>query len=285
MSLNTIPTWSETKYSQDVVKQFASAGFTLSGTYRPPISFTGSKWVWKTSGLLVAQEFKRGHEAKVANQSRGTVEVDMKTWQVFDEIHKKDLNQMSVNEYDQTVEDGAEAMGRKADEIIMAELNAAATAISAGMTSTTDGLTIGFALKVIAQAQRQFKQWKGEVFCPLPANAWNQLMGYKQFSSADYVEGLPMANMTDTRFWNGVKWMLLPDELFPVVSGQNIDCFLWHKKALGFATNEAMETTTQWDNRKSVTTVNMTMGGVPKTLRQEGTVRFRINNDAAIVPN
>jgi hypothetical protein len=285
MSLNTIPAWSETKYSQDVVKQFQSSGFKLSGTYRPPISFTGSKYVWKTSGLLVAQEFKRGHEAKVQNQSRGTIEVEMKTWQVFDEIHKKDLNQMSVNEYDQTVEDGGMAMGRKADEIIMAEVNAGAPAITVPLTSTTNGMTLPLALAIIAQAQRQFKEWNGEVFFPLPAQAWNQMMGYKQFSSADYVTDLPMAKMTDTRFWNGVKWMLMPDELFPVVSGQNIDVFLWHKKALGFATNENMETTTQWDNRKSVTTVNMTMGGVPKTLRSEGMVRARINNDAVIAPN
>lgn len=285
MSLNTIPTWSEIKYSQDVVKAFQSKGFKLSGTYRPPISFTGKTYTFRTSGLMVATEFKRGQEAKPQNQARGNITVDMKTWQVFEEIHRKDLNEMSINEYDQVVEDGGMAFGRKADEIIMAEVNAGAPSILTALTSTTNGLTMALAGNIIAQAQRQFKNWDGEVFCPLPAQAWNQMMLYKQFASADYVTDLPMSKMTDTRFWNGVKWMLMPDELFPVVSGANIDCFLWHKNALGFASNETAETTTQWDNRKSVTTVNMTTGGVPKTIRPEGMVRFRINNDAAIVPN
>lgn len=285
MSLNTIPTWSEVKYSQDVVKALQSKGYKLAGTSRPPISFTGKTYTWRTSGLLVATEFKRGQEAKAQNQTRANITADMKTWQVFEEIHRIDLNEMSINEYDQVVEDGGMAIGRKYDEIIMAEVNAGAPAITTPLTSTTNGMTMALALGIVAQAQRQFKNWDGEVYCPLPAQAWNQMMGYKQFSEAGYVEGMPLTKMTDSRFWNGVKWMLMPDELFPVVSGANIDGFLWHKNALGFATNDELKTTTQWDNRKSVTTVNMTKPGVAKTILPDGMVRFRINNDAAIVPN
>lgn len=281
--------WAEQIYTPKVTQKFQAKGFRLKGTTQDAVEIKGDKCYWRIAGAIEAQLYQRGSAATPANGDRTKVNADMETWQVYDNVYDDDLEKMSVGELEVVTDSGAMAMGRRFDRQIF---NAMATdAPAPAVTDTTNGLTLVNAMGLCEAGQVATDVvWDGGWFSALTPHLWNQMLAYKQFTSSDYIgSDLPLVKSTDTRFWNGVNWFLMPHNVanpyLPIPSAGNVDIFLWHKTAVGYGSNYQVKTNIAWDNSLTAFTANMRMAGQSKVILPEGVVRGRFTNSGAIVPN
>ena len=282
------PAWFETKYTDAVIHRFQGRGFKLKPTVTNAARIKGNTVVWRIAGKVAARLLNRMNLAVPANGLRTTVQATMETWQFYDIVYDDDqekIEEMSASEMDVATESGAMGLGRAFDLQIMNEFYANAAAATAATTDTTNGLSLVKMLEMTNVAQANDMPWDGQAWCPLPSRLWNQALGYKQFNSADYIGGdLPLTKVTDTRFWNGVNWLLAPNEYFTAPAANQVDIFLWHKSAMGYGTNYEVKNNIAWEQPLTAWTTNMRMAGKAKILLTEGVIRGRFNDNATFVP-
>jgi hypothetical protein len=178
----------------------------------------------------------------------------------------------------------ANAIGRRSDLLVINELNAnSLTTIGDGTTAF--GLVAAITACQILQSKDVY--WDGQVYCGLPSLFWNQLLTYKQFSDAQWVgfNGLPYTKVTTAKFWNGVNWFLMPDSYAPIPAANQLDTFMWHKSAAGYATNYEVRTNVTWENLYTGWYHNNRFAAAAKLLLPEGAVRLRFASNAAITLN
>lgn len=195
---------------------------------------------------------------------------------------------MNVNEKEVLVKSGAMALGRATDQELIDVMAAAAPTTGAGYVAdgTPGAFTLAHALTMCQQMQKRIKLWDGQVYCPLPSLFWNQLISHKQVNSSDHVgQNLPFVSATDTRFWNGVNWFLMDDDIFPVPATDQMDVLMWHKSAVGWGNNTDLRSIWDWDNYESWWTINMQAKGCALVLQSTGLVRFRGASNSAITIN
>jgi hypothetical protein len=127
----------------------------------------------------------------------------------------------------------------------------------------------------------------GEVFAALPPLAWQQFTSYRQVNDADWVgyDGMPYKTGQKFKYWNGVKWMRLPNEYFPVYSANVVDFFMWNKRSLGAIDNYNLRSTVTWENLYSGWYHNNRFAAAITTLLAPGIVRFRYGATSSITIN
>lgn len=281
------PAWFVQQYNSRVIHKYQSRGFLLKGTVMPEGRLQGNKAIFPVSGTGVARKKKRGQQAVPMNPDRTNVEATLETWEAFDEVHTYDLSRMTANEKEAIAVTGGNALGRATDGELMDKFNAAAPTGGAGLIGNGAGaFTLPDAMTMCQRLQAQDVPWDGNVFCPLPSLFWNQLMSWKQFNSSDYVGAdLPFTKVTTAKTWNGVHWFLAPDSYFSVPAANQLDIFLYHRSAFGWANNTELQTIWDWDNRAGCWTVRMESEGAAAALLPEGVVRGRFASNSAITAN
>lgn len=283
----TAPEWFVTQYDQRVTHIYQNEGNLLRPMVTQATRVEGSKATFWVAGKGAARKKLRGQKAVPMNAERKKLEVDLITWEAFDEVEEYDLDRMNVNEREVCFETGAMALGRATDQEIIDVMHASAPTSGARfIDASSSAFTLAHAMAMIQQMQKSIKQWRGDVYCGLPTLAWAQFTSYKNVASSDYVgTDLPFVKATAARFWNGVNWFLQDDDQLPAPSGTTMDFFMWHKPAVGWGNNTDLRSIWQWDNRASVWTVNMQSKGCAKVIQSEGLVRCRFKSDSAITIN
>lgn len=267
-----VPAWFAPMYNDKVIHKFQSEGFRLKGTTSEATEIKANECFWRIADAVEAILYKRGNRAVPAGGGRSKISAVMDTYQVYDEVYDDDLEKMPINEMDVVTSSGAKALGRKFDAQIAEAVDAAG--IAPVVSDTTNGLTLGSALLLCDAAQDQTDGlWDGNWFCPLPSRLWNQLLGYKQFNSGEYTgPDLAFTKVTDRRTWNGVHWFMMPKSWFKDGAAGVKQVRMWHKSAVGYASNYAIKNNIAWDNAATAFTANMRMGGKAKVLLNEGVV-------------
>lgn len=284
-----MPAWFITQYNKRAMHVFQHKGHMLKGTVTPADRIDGEKAFWRLIGKGEAIDFVPHQNAVPANTGRSTVSAILKTSQYFDDVHEWDSDRAadpnSTQEREKIYEQGGMALGRKADRDVMAIFSGSApTSGSRYISLGASAFSAAAALTMCQRLQAGDIPWgSGEIYCALPSLLWNQFLTAKQVNSSEHVgDDLPLTKMTDSRFWNGVKWFLFPDQFFPVNATDTIDIFLWHKAATGFSTHTDLKTDWQWDNRMTCWNVNMRSKYANVALQPEGLVRLRAPTNTAI---
>lgn len=170
-----------------------------------------------------------------------TVEVDLDDYETDpDWIFTPDLEKMGVNAKQALKERLAMSVGRKHDMIQWDALTAFA---ADGNTDhgTADAI-VNYRDFVAAKAKIAATGGvrPGEFYTGLPSMSFEQLKEYKAFANADYTgpDDLPFVNaVQDKRTWNGIHWLVLPDEYFSGPDADNYYTYLWYRSAIGVETN------------------------------------------------
>lgn len=284
---NDAPNWFVEQYNNRVIHKFQSKGFKLAGTVMPAGRIEGTKAYFPVAGKGTAKKKIRGNRATPMNAGRSNVEAVLDTFEAFDYLYMYDLTRMSVNEREVLQQTGANALGRAVDSEMFSAFEATApTSGSRFVDGGTDGFTLDYALTMCSRLQAQEVDWDGNVFCPLPALAWNQLLAYKQFNSSDYVgPNLPFLKSTTAKTWNGVNWFLGTEDWFTVPSSDKVDIHMYHKSAFGWANNKTLQSIWAWDNALGAWSIRMESEGADAALLSEGIIRGRFATNTAIVAN
>ena len=286
------PNWYVQAYIDRAVEVFQASGHKLKGMYTEPARIQANVVNWMIAGKGEAVPLQRGGFGAAMNAARSTVSATMTDWQASDWVWQVDITKMTANEMEVVQSTCGKALGRRSDLIAINALNASAlTILSDGATSTGTGtgFTLPMALAGIQTLQSHDVDTEdGMTYCGLPSLAWNQWMSYRQVNDADWVgyDGLPYKNGMKFKEWNGVKWFRMPDSYAPSPGpAWQQDFFMWHKSALGFATNYEVKSVVTWENIFSGWYHNNIFAATALTLLTPGAIRFRINPATAITVN
>ncbi len=276
--------WYETQWLQNTLMTFQSEGFLSRGLGLPPASVAAQTVKWRIAGAGTATDLQRGaQEVTPMNAARTIVTGTMQAKQAAEYIDAVDINRMSANERDVVNRTCGMALGRAVDSMFVSQLTAAVTASSQTVGSYSNPLDLGTVLTAIALLQKKIKRWTGyQVFCALSSNPWNQLLTFPEFANSQWVgTNLAFAGMTDARSWNGVYFMLWPDDLLPL-SSTNRSCYLWTREAIGEADAQAITGSVTWENSRTAWLHNMWLDTCRKYLQAEGVVEIKCKDDATI---
>ncbi len=280
------PAWYVEKYRRQVLHKFQSAGNKTMGTTTGPDRIEGKKMHFPIAGVGEAHEMKQGSDLKPMNAPRSTQEIEPKAWQAPDYVYQVDLDRMTANEVDATIRTGAMALGRRYDRVVIGACAAATIPNEVG--DYANPWTLQLALEACDALQDQDVPWDGNIFCPLPSRAWNQMMTYKQFTNSDYVGpmDLPFTKATDRKTWNGVHWYIMENKALPL-SGTNRDFFIWHRSAVGSGFNgDSLNVRITWENIKTAWLINQWIDIGATVLLPEGVVKCKMKSDSPIpAPN
>ena len=286
-----------TQYADRAMAIYQQRGSRLRGAVTTTDAFNGSSEAkFYLAGKSVGYETTHAGQTNTpSGQGITPFTVPLRTWTVYEHIYKFDEQRLSINEKEIIYDAGAMAMGRITDKVIFDEMYTKVEVVNGGTGVTTgcDFSAAAFggaaATTMMRALQSQIKRWDGEVYCALPEQAWNELLLAKVVNSADHVppERLPFAQVTDSRFWNGVNWFLYVEEnaqdMYHVIDGTDQDILMWHKSAIAWAPHSELTLSTQWQNWNDTLSVNMKLLGASTTLQAgNGIVRARVRGTSAL---
>ena len=96
-----------------------------------------------------------------------------------------DLDQLRINHDEMQVaqQSGAYALGRKTDDLILAQM----TTTSSAHDETSNGITLTWALELMEKFGNNEVPDDGQRYCVVGWEQWSQLMAIDQFSRTNYV--------------------------------------------------------------------------------------------------
>jgi hypothetical protein len=173
-----------------------------------------------------------------------------------DWVDRLDELKTNIDERQVIAAAGANALGRKTDELIINALS------SASQNVITDG-NIGLTKDKVLEAFETFGATDvpddGQRFCIVGWKQWSELLALDEFVNADYVghENLPFASITQAKFWLGTIW--IPHSGLPVDGNDIRSCFWYHKTAVGHAAASDVQTDISWHGDRAAHFVNNMM--------------------------
>lgn len=287
------PNWYVNQYVDKAIHVYQAKGNMLKGAVSAPVKVDAQNVTWMVAGKGEAVPLQRGGFGPAMNAARTNVTATMADYQANDWVYETDLEKMTVDEQAVVSQTCGMAMGRKADMLIVNELNATnATLIDAtnggAIQAPAAPFTLVMALAGCVALGEQDAIWDdGEVFCGLPPRAWTQFCSYRQVNDADWVgyDGLPYKTGMRYKYWNRVKWFEIPQGYAPVFAANVYDYFMWHKSAIGFGTNYDLRSNVTWENLYSGWYHNNRFAAAAKTLLPTGVIRFRSGSNSALTIN
>ncbi|MDB5477728.1 MAG: hypothetical protein JWM96_223 [Alphaproteobacteria bacterium] len=170
-----------------------------------------------------------------------------------DWVDRLDEIKVNIDERQVIANAGAYALGRKTDDMIIAALAATPSIIA----TNTAGLTLAKIQAAMEMLGTNEVPDDGERYAIVGWKQWSDLLGMKEFSSADYVgkEELPFVS-TQAKKWLGTTW--IPHAGLPLATGTR-SCFWYHKSAVGHAVGSDVQTDISWHGDKASHFVNNMM--------------------------
>jgi capsid protein len=276
-----------TQYENRVRAIYQQRGGRLRGTVSQATRFDGSSEAkFFLAGKSVAKETTAAGQLNTpSGMGITTFTIPLRTWTVYEHVYDWDEDRLSVDEKEIIFDAGAMAIGRTTDIEVFAAAYAKVTTFTPECDFSAGAFSAASASDMIKKLQQQIKKWDGEVYCPLPAQAWNEFLMNKIVNSADQVsrDDLPFMKMTASRFWNGVNFFLYeeedPGDMYPIPASNKQDILMYHRTALGWAAHTDLNVKTQWHNEKDTLSINMKLKGNATTLQEgNGIVRARLRS-------
>ena len=241
-------------FQQEVHQAYQRQGSKLRETVRSKSNIKGSSTTFQKVGKGAAVTKARNGQVPVMQIDHTPIECDLVDYYAGDWVDKLDELKVNIDERMVIAKAGANALGRKTDDLI---INALKTATQQAGTDA-DGLTKPKVLKAFEQLGANDVPDDGERYAVIGWKQWSELLDLKEFSDADYVgpDDLPWRG-TQAKRWLGTLW--IPHSGLPV-SGSNVrTCFWFHKTAVGHASGADVTSDITWHGDRASHFVNNMM--------------------------
>jgi hypothetical protein len=181
------------------------------------------------------------------------------------------LDELKTNVDERTVitNAGAYALGRKTDDLIIAQLDTSAN--FAG--TATDGLTKAKVLAAFEKLGQADVPDDGQRYAVVGWKQWSQLLGIEEFAKSEYVgpDELPWRG-TQAKRWLGTLWV--PHSGLSANSNVRL-CHWYHKTAVGHAAGADVTTDVTWHGDRASHFVNNMMSQGAALIDATGVVTMR----------
>lgn len=257
------------QFEREVHEAYQRQGSKLRNTVRTISNVNGSSAVFQKVGKGTASTKSTHGLVPVMNLDHENVEVVLSDYYAGDWIDHLDELKTNIDERQVIANAGAQALGRKTDELIIAALEGASEKV-------IDDGNVGLTKDKILEAFETFGENDvpddGQRFCIVGWKQWSDLLNIEEFVNADYIgaEALPFATITQAKMFLGT--------IFVPHSGLTSDeedirsCFYYHKTAIGHASASDVATDISWHGERASHFVNNMMSQGAGLIDESGIV-------------
>jgi len=243
------------QFEREVHEEFQRRGSFLLQTVRRKRNVRGVSTTFQKIGAGVATTKARHGEITPMNQAHTAIECVLEDFYAGDWVDRLDETKTEHDERMAVARAGAFALGRKADEQLLAEL-----------IEALDGNDV---------------PRDGQRFGVLSPRQWSQAMTITEFASADFVgDDLPFLKGAQPRTWMGVHWIVHRE--VPGAGGAQAIGFAFHRNAVGYASGQDIRSDITWHGDRAAHFVNSFMSGGACLIDGSGVVELRTDDTAAI---
>mgnify|MGYP000881524610 CR=1 FL=1 len=253
---NTIDQAFVKQFEREVHEAYQRQGSKLKNTVRSINNVLGASTTFQKVGKGTASTKSTHGMVPVMNLAHSNVECTLQDYYAGDWVDKMDELKININERQVIASAGANALGRKTDELIIDALETAATNI---ITDGGVGLTKAKVLSAFETFGNTDVPDDGSRFAVIGWKQWSDLLAIDEFVSADYIgtDNLPYTSITQAKMWLGTIW--IPHSGLPVTVGGVRSCFFYHKTAVGHASGSDVQTDITWHGDRAAHFVNNMM--------------------------
>lgn len=240
-------------FEAEVHLQYQQMGSKLRNTVRSKNNVVGASTTFQKVGKGTASTKARHGVVPVMNVDHTPVECTLQDYYAGDWIDQLDELKTNINEQQVVAKAGAYALGRKTDDLIIAQLATATQNAGTG----TDGLTKTKVLQAFELLGVLDVPDDGQRFAVVGWRQWSDLLNIQEFSNTQYLgdDELPWKG-TQAKKWLGALW--LPHSSLPK-TGSVRTCFWYHKTAVGHAIGSEVKTDITWHGDRAAHFVNNMM--------------------------
>lgn len=257
------------QFEREVHEAYQRQGSKLRNTVRTISEVNGSAAVFQKVGKGTASTKSTHGMVPVMNLDHGTIEVILSDYYAGDWVDRLDELKTNIDERQVIANAGANALGRKTDELIINALGGASAHVIA------DG-NIGLTKDKIMSAFETFGENDvpddGQRYCIVGWKQWSDLLSIDEFVNADYIgaENLPFSTITQAKMFLGT--IFIPHSGLPINGSDIRSCFYYHKTAVGHAAASDVQTDISWHGDRAAHFVNNMMSQGAGLIDQAGIV-------------
>ncbi len=257
------------QFEREVHEAYQRLGSKLRPTVRSKTNVIGSSTVFPVVGKGTASTKARHGAVPVMNITHDDAEAELADYYAGDWVDKLDELKVNFDERQVIASAGAYALGRKTDELIIAELDSSTNYAGAN----DDGLTLDKVLEAFELLGAAEVPDDGERYAVVGWKQWSELLALPQFASADYVgaDELPFKG-TQAKRWLGTLWI---PHAGLTASGNVRKCHWYHRTAIGHASGADVTTDITWHGDKAAYFVNNMMSQGATIIDTDGVVTMR----------
>lgn len=285
-----------TEYQEDVHLVFQRTGSYLKSTVRQKPSVVGSSTKFNVAGKGTASTKSRHGQVPPMNADRSLVTCTLEDWFAGDWVDDLDTAKHETDEKQTIAKSGANALGRKADELILAAMNGVGSGQELAFTVTNKETVENSLLLMTELLFGADVPNDGNAYGALTPRAWNQAMKVESFNNSDFVgtDGQSFRTGPDVagkfKDWNGVKWQMHTG--LPGKGTATAENYVYHMSAVGFAmakhaknnaSNPAIMADITWHGDHAAHFVNHMFSAGACRIEDAGIVESTIDDTAAIV--
>lgn len=257
------------QFEREVHEAYQRQGSKLRNTVRNANDVIGASTVFQKIGTGNAQSKSMHGQVPVMSLVHSNVEVSLQDFYAGDWIDRLDELKTNIDERQVIASAGANALGRKTDELI---IDALANADDHVIGDDNVGLTKDKILEAFETFGENDVPDDGQRFCIVGWKQWSELLSLKEFVNADYVgsESLPYASITQAKQWLGTIW--IPHSGLPRDENDIRSCYWYHKTAVGHASGSDVQTDITWHGDHAAHFVNNMMSQGAGLIDEDGVI-------------
>ncbi|MFA5592586.1 MAG: phage capsid protein [Micavibrio sp.] len=265
------------QFEREVHEAYQRQGSKLRNTVRSINNVRGTSAVFQKVGTGTASTKSTHGMVPVMNLNHTTVECALQDFYAGDWVDRLDELKTNIPERQVIAGAGANALGRKTDELI---IDALSMASGKTIPASSTGLTKAKVLEAFETFGEKDVPDDALRFAAIGWKQWSDLLSITEFASADYVgaANLPYnGTFTQAKMWLGTIW--IPHSGLPV-DGQGVrSCFFYHKTAVGHASGSDVQTDVTWHGDRAAHFVNNMMSQGAALIDDGGVVVIKCDED------
>ncbi len=260
------------QFEREVHEAYQRQGSKLRNTVRTIGNVNGSSAVFQKVGKGTASTKSTHGMVPVMNLNHTSIEVVLQDYYAGDWVDRLDELKTNIDERQVIANAGANALGRKTDELIIAAL---ATASAHTVVDSNIGMTKDKILSAFQTFGTNDVPDDGQRFCVVGWKQWSELLEIEEFVNADYIgkDALPFASITQAKMFLGT--VFIPHSGLPIDGSDIRSCFYYHRTAVGHAAASDVKTDITWHGDRAAHFVNNMMSQGAGLIDQSGIVTIK----------
>lgn len=257
------------QFEREVHEAYQRQGSKLRNSVRVINNVKGASTVFQKVGKGTASTKSTHGMVPVMNLAHSNVECVLQDYYAGDWVDRLDELKTNIDERQVIASAGANALGRKTDELIIGALSGASTNVIADANT---GLTKDKVLEAFEIFGDTDVPDDSQRFAAVGWKQWSELLQIEEFVNADYIgnTNLPYNNTTQAKMWLGTIW--IPHSGLPVDGNDIRSCFYYHKTAIGHAGGSDVQTDVSWHGDRASHFVNNMMSQGSSLIDESGIV-------------